>query len=79
MELNIVGPTHRKTVLVSWVELETNVGNIVIQPGHAPMILVLARKKPVTFSLQQGTQETLDVSGGIAQVTREAINLMLND
>ncbi len=63
----------------AWVEVDTSAGNFVIQRGHAPMILSL-EKKPVTILLANGKQETIQArSGGIMQVDREAIKLLLDE
>ncbi len=80
MVVQIIRPTGKKKITVSWLEVDTNVGNFVIQRGHAPMILTLPAKKLITILLTSGKQETIEVpSGGILEVQRDSLKLLLNE
>lgn len=70
----------KKKITVSWLEVTTNVGNFVIQRGHAPMILAIPAKKTIIILLTSGKQESIEViSGGILEVQRDSLKLLLNE
>lgn len=69
MELTIVSPYAKKTYLITWVEVNTPEGNFVFQPGHAPIILSLSAKRPVTFGLQSGKRESIMMQQGVISVS----------
>jgi F0F1-type ATP synthase epsilon subunit len=77
MELTIVSPSYKKTVKIAWLEIETTVGNFVIQPGYAPTTLVLAPNSTALFSVDNNTQESIPVVGGIADINRTSATLVL--
>jgi F0F1-type ATP synthase epsilon subunit len=78
MELRIISPEQTVVHAVTWVEVETIAGNFVIQPGHAPTILLLAPHKELNFGLINGKQESLLVPRGIIEVSRTTITLIIN-
>lgn len=78
MELHIISPEQTVIHSVAWVEAETIAGNFVIQPGHAPTILLLAPDKELIFCLINGKQESLFVPRGILDVSRTAVTLIIN-
>lgn len=80
MDIHIIRPTGKKKITVSWIEVNTDVGNFVIQRGHAPMILTLPEKQPIRVLLTSGKEEIIEVpSGGILEVQRESLKLLLNE
>lgn len=79
MKLYIISPFSKKTLDIVWIELNTPVGNFVIQPGHAPTILTLAPHKEVTFCLKSGKQESFMAKQGIADITRTAATILLSE
>lgn len=79
MKLYIVSPFEKKTVDIAWLELNTQIGNFVIQLGHVPTILTLAPNKELTFCLTNGKQESFVIKQGIAHITRIDITLLLNE
>lgn len=79
MKLYIISPFSKKTFDIAWLELNTPVGNFIIQPGHASTILTLAPQKHVTFCLKSGKQETFIVKQGIADITRTTATLLLSE
>ena len=62
-----------------WIELNTPVGNFVIQPGHVPMIVTLAPDKEVIFCLKSGKQESFLVKQGVIDITRDSATLLLSE
>lgn len=79
MKLYIISPFEKKIVDIAWLELNTQVGNFVIQPGHVPTILTLAPNKEIMFCLKSGKQESFVIKQGIAHITRIDITLLLNE
>ncbi len=67
----------KKIVDIAWLEVNTPVGNFVMQRGHAPMILVLSPNKPLIYCLQNGEQESTTIAGGILHITREQATVIL--
>ena len=41
MKLTLVSTTNKQSFEVAWLEVNSSVGNFVMQRGHAPMILLL--------------------------------------
>lgn len=79
MNLQIVSPKFHKDVAIVWLELNTDIGNFVIQPGHAPTVFVLAQNKKVTYCLTTGKQESVVVPRGIADITRTHATVIIHE
>lgn len=79
MKLIIVSPAGEKQSEVAWLELNTAIGNFVVLPGHAPMMVTLAPTQPITFCLKSGKQESFVIKQGIADITRTSATLYLSD
>lgn len=77
MLLHISSPSECKDLQVAWVELNSAVGNFVIQRGHAPMIITLAPNSVLTYRLLTGKQELYKVVKGVAHVTRTGVTLIV--
>lgn len=77
MKLTITSPEHYQEFQIAWVELNSPVGNFIILPGHAPMIITLSENLPITYLLRTGHQESFASPGGIAHITRKEITLLL--
>jgi F0F1-type ATP synthase epsilon subunit len=79
MELRIINSNESKIVSIAWIEINTPVGNFVIQRGHAPMIIALQPQQPVIFRLANGKQDTLLISQGIIEITRDTATILINE
>ncbi len=79
MELTILSPQQHKSLKISWIEVETAVGNFVIQKDHVPTVLAVLSHQPITYCLTNGKKETFTSTGGILNVTRESATLLLNE
>lgn len=77
MELKLVGPTSSQTMAINWLEVQTLHGNFVIMPAHAPMVVLLAHNKEVTMELEDGSTTLMTIAGGILEVTRTSLTLLL--
>jgi F0F1-type ATP synthase epsilon subunit len=76
MKLHIIMPTQKEQYDVVWVELNTPVGSVIIQPEHAPTIITLQKGEPITFKLKTGKQESVNLVHGVAHVTRQDITII---
>ena len=79
MKFTLLSPTEKKQYAIAWIEVNTPIGNFVIQQNHAPTILMVKAHEPITFCLRNGKQETFLSSGGILEITRTSAVLLLND
>jgi F0F1-type ATP synthase epsilon subunit len=79
MELQIINPQQKLSYAVVWIELNTPTGNIIIQSGHAPMVVMLSPGKPLIFKLKTGKQESFIVRQGIAHITRNLTKIIMTE
>lgn len=79
MMLSVVTPLRTLHYEVAWLEINTNVGNFVIQKGHAPTILVLQPRQEIIFRLKNGKEESIMAQSGVVEVTREQSTVILNE
>ncbi len=71
MILNIISPETTETFTITWLEVFTPKGNLIIQPNHAPIILTLLPNEKMTFCLKTGKQESITTTKpGILEITR---------
>lgn len=78
MNLTLISPFGKKTYQISWLEINTPQGNFVIQPGHAPMVISLTQKKPITFGLKNGKRESFVIQEGVVSVDRAQTTIITN-
>lgn len=79
MLLRIIGPSGEKEFNITWIEVETSVGNFVIHTGHAPTVLTLLPDHEVFFQLKTGQRESVKISRGIIEITRETATIILSE
>lgn len=79
MNLHIISPLRTLQFNVAWLEVNTNIGNFVIQKGHVPTLLVLAPNQEIVFRLKNGKQESIIVASGIVEVTREEATVIMQE
>ncbi len=77
MKLEVVSPTEHTTYAVAWLELNTPVGNFVIQEGHVPMVVTVSPNKPIIFRLKSGKQKHIIPRHGIADIQRNSATLII--
>jgi F0F1-type ATP synthase epsilon subunit len=77
MKLHIASPEEHKILTVAWFEIDTPVGNFVIQAGHAPTVLTLKPESYITIRLKSGKQESLQAHSGLVHVTRKLATIIL--
>ena len=79
MNLTLLGPAQKTVYSILWLEVETSLGNFVIQEGHAPILLILKPNTDILISLTNGHSERIGIPGGILEVTRTDALLLLNE
>jgi len=62
---------------VEWVELNTPVGNMVIQQDHAPIIIELSQGHELLYQVSGSAVESILIVQGIAHVTRAEVKILL--
>jgi len=77
MRLDIATPSEKHTLDIAWLEINTIVGNFVIQPEHAPMVVTLSPLSEVSYRLTSGKEEKRKVVNGVAHVERNHISLLI--
>ena len=78
MELVIISPTKKTITSVAWLEIDTTVGNFVIQPGHAPTVRVLDKEKAITYRLTNVKQESVIISAGIVEISPSTATIIMH-
>jgi F0F1-type ATP synthase epsilon subunit len=78
MELIIRGPTLHYVKEVQWLEVTTTVGSLIIQEGHVPLIALLTSQNLI-FQTREDFIETVAISGGIMEVTRQAVSIVMSE
>ncbi len=78
MIFTIISPEKTEMHEIAWFEVYTLSGNMVIQPKHAPTILLLTPNKELLFCLKNGKQESILIPQGIVEVTRDQATLIIN-
>lgn len=77
MKFFMVSLADKKSFDIIWLEVNTPIGNFVMQRGHAPMILILSPNKPLVYCLQNGQQESTTIPGGVLHITREQATVIV--
>lgn len=77
MKLSLISPHSFIEHNIVWVEINTPVGNMVIQENHAPMIVEIEPNSEILFMQQNGKQVSLVVVQGFLHVTRQEIKLLV--
>lgn len=77
MKLLIVTTEKIIEYVVNWVELNTPVGNMVIQQQHVPMVVELSPQKKLVFELESGKKESIEISQAVAHVTRSEVKILI--
>lgn len=76
MNLSLISPFKRLYKKIAWIEVDTTVGNFVIEPEHAPMILVLEKDSFVNYCLLSGKQERVKVASGMVHIKRDSVSVV---
>jgi F0F1-type ATP synthase epsilon subunit len=78
VKLTIVSPHYMQEYMVAWIEAQTPVGFVIIEPEHAPIILSLVAGSYFSFMLDTHEQKTITLTRpGFLEVTRESAMVLI--
>lgn len=77
MKFSVISPHSVVHHIIVWAEINTPVGNMVIQEGHAPMIIEIQPDSELLFMQENGKQVSLIVLQGFMHITRQEIKLLV--
>ena len=77
MKLSVISPHALVQHTIVWVEINTPVGNMIIQENHAPMVVEITPNSEFLFMQPNGKQVSLKVLQGFLHVTRQEIKLLV--
>ncbi len=77
MKLSVISPHAIIEHTIVWLEINTPVGNLVIQEDHAPMIVEIEPNSELLFMQQNGKQISMIVVQGFIHVMRQEIKLLV--
>lgn len=79
MELSIISPERHDIHDVMHLEVQTNVGSMVIQPGHAPIIATLIASSELIFVLTNGEKKSIYLTrSAFLDVDRKKAMIIIN-
>lgn len=79
MDLHIISPKKNERFSINWIEVNSSVGNMVIQENHAPLLLILKENSPLTFSLSSGESYSMNIIKGVLLVKQTHITLLVHE
>ncbi len=62
---------------VDWVELNTPIGNMVIQQGHAPTIIQLSAGYELLYQISGAGTESILIIQAVAHITRFEVQILI--
>ena len=77
MKFSVISPHATAEYAIVWIEINTPVGNMVIQQDHAPMIIEIEQNSELLFMQQNGKQISLMIVQGFIHITRQNIKLLV--
>lgn len=77
MKLQIITTQKTSEHEIDWIELNTPAGNMIIEQGHAPMIIELSSGFELMYQLQSGATESIMIVQGVVHVTRQDVKILL--
>lgn len=77
MKFSVISPHLTAQYTIVWIEINTPVGNMVIQENHAPMVVEIEPNSEILFMQQNGKQISIFVLQGFIHVTRQEIKLLV--
>ena len=77
MDLVIASATSHQEQAVSWVSFDTTEGNFTVLNGHAPAVWVLKPRSALVLGFADERQETVLVPGGVVEVTRTGVQVLV--
>ena len=77
MKLQIITTQRVVEHEVTWIELNTPAGNMIVQDGHAPMMIELRSGHELLYQKEDGVQDSIMIIQGIAHIMRHEVKILL--
>jgi F0F1-type ATP synthase epsilon subunit len=77
MKLQIIITQKTSEQDIDWIELNTPAIHMVIEQGHAPMIIELSSGFELMYQLHSGATESMMIVQGVVHVTRQDVKILL--
>ena len=77
MKLQIITTQRVIEHEVFWIELNTPAGNMIVQQGHAPMMIELQSGHELLYQKEDGAQDSIMITQGIAHIMRHEVKILL--
>lgn len=77
MKLSIIDTEKVMVREVNWIDINTSVGNMVIQKNHVPLIIELLPGHELIFELTDGEQKSMMITQAVAHVTRAEVKILI--
>lgn len=77
MKFTIMSPMSSEVMDINWLEAQTPQGNFVVSRGHVPMVVILSPNQELRMELSDGSTTIMTIAGGILEITRTTITLLL--
>jgi len=74
----IITQTSQKSQPVEWLEIETPLGNMVIEQGHAPLITSLKEGCEILFKPVADSVKSIKINRGIAKIKRDSATVLVD-
>lgn len=79
INLTIITPKKQESHVIEWIEANSSYGNLVIQKGHAPLIMTLVANKNMILLLKTGEKRTIYIERtGFLEAHRNTVTIILN-
>lgn len=79
MTLHLIAAQSQRTYTVDWLDVTCNQGNMVIQSGHAPIILSLIANSDLIFYLSSGQEKKIYITRpAFLEVKRNEATILFN-
>lgn len=79
MQLVVARYASQETFDIEWIEIDTDMGNRIIQEGHAPLIVVLKKDSRATFFVKDIGEQLMKIPGGFFSVNPEHAILLVTE
>ncbi len=77
MKLSVISPHTIQYYPTVWIEINTPVGNLVIQKDHAPMVVEIQPNSEILLMQDNGKQLSILVRQGFIHITRDEVKLLI--
>lgn len=77
MQLTISQLRKSETMPIEWLEVETLVGNLIVQKGHAPEYVIVKNDTYVQWALESGALEKIKIKQALLKIDRNTCLLII--